>query len=260
MDVNAQSPNDNYDTALMRAAGGHLRVVQYLHNQGADLYAENGQCVGDLVGEIRFEDPTFCNSQDALIWAAWQGRLGVGVDRLPLWPQLGDDGGPSGGGQTPAPACPSQLRGIPAGARHGLTGLGRPSRTLGFSQVPGQARGTDKPQYPLGRHPRHRHHSLDAGGSARACGRGSVFVGQGSRHPCPRGVSVHDRRWLYLDRVRALIGVSLFRIREILQGREPTLRRSLWFAHESGKIPSFMWAPVRRINHLTWRSTCTKLA
>ena len=51
MDVNAQSPNNNYDTALMRAAGGgHLKVVQWLHNQGADLYAENGQCVGDLVG------------------------------------------------------------------------------------------------------------------------------------------------------------------------------------------------------------------
>ena len=78
MDVNAQSPNNNYDTALMRAAGGgHLKVVQYLYNQGADLYVENGQCVGDLVDEVRFEDPTFCNEQDALIWAAWQGRLGV---------------------------------------------------------------------------------------------------------------------------------------------------------------------------------------
>lgn len=54
-----------------------------------------------------------------------------------------------------------------------------------------------------------------------------------------------------------LIGVPLFRISEMQQGREPTLRRGLWYAHESCKIPSFMCGPVRRINHLTWRSTFT---
>ena len=92
MDVNAQSPNGNYDTALMRAAGGgHLKVVQYLHNRGADLYAENGQCVGDWVDEVVVEEP-MCNQQDALIWAAWQGRLGVVeylIDQREYIPHMG---------------------------------------------------------------------------------------------------------------------------------------------------------------------------
>ena len=68
----------------MRAAGGgHLDVVRYLHEQGALLYSagwspiSNGQCIGTLVGEVRFKDPSGCMEQNALVFAAWQGHLPV---------------------------------------------------------------------------------------------------------------------------------------------------------------------------------------
>ena len=84
MDLNVQNPDENYDTALMRAAaGGHLDVVRYLYEQGALLYSagwspiSNGRCIGDLVGELRHKDPDFCGKQNALVLAAWQGHLPV---------------------------------------------------------------------------------------------------------------------------------------------------------------------------------------
>ena len=42
MDVNVQNEDEGFDTALMRAAGqGHLAVVRFLVEQGADLYLRN---------------------------------------------------------------------------------------------------------------------------------------------------------------------------------------------------------------------------
>ena len=77
MDVNVQTIDEDFDTALMHSAGGgHLKVVRYLVDQGADIYRTNARCAGSFVMEITVKDP-LCNRQDALMWAAHNGRIKV---------------------------------------------------------------------------------------------------------------------------------------------------------------------------------------
>ena len=70
----AQTEDEGYDTALMRAAGGgHLAVVEYLVDQGADYWTENNRCAGSLAMELL--DASGCNQQNALMWAVWGGHI-----------------------------------------------------------------------------------------------------------------------------------------------------------------------------------------
>ena len=77
MDVNAQSIDHGFDTALMHAAGGgHMDVVKYLIEQGAKTHLTNQHCAGDLTG-MEIPEGYGCSHQDALMWAAYGGHLDV---------------------------------------------------------------------------------------------------------------------------------------------------------------------------------------
>ena len=81
MDVNAQTTSENDETALMHAAGGgHLKVVKYLVEQGADPDLTSDRCAGYLASDLFeefFTSQNQCRRQEALLWAAYHGRMKV---------------------------------------------------------------------------------------------------------------------------------------------------------------------------------------
>lgn len=84
MKVDVQTPDEGYDTSLMRAAGGgHLEVVEYLTSQDPYTHPNdrlvrvtNGRCAGSLAMDLGDYSGN-CNQQDALMWAAWGGYRDV---------------------------------------------------------------------------------------------------------------------------------------------------------------------------------------
>ncbi len=78
MEVDAQSVDYRFETALMYAAGnGRLGTVKYLIGQGANPMLKGSACASALAGWVIENSATDCQRQTAIMWAAYGGHLKV---------------------------------------------------------------------------------------------------------------------------------------------------------------------------------------